>query len=283
MNKRHAPIEALGTAHFGPADDPAVLMQELLLASQMRMLDRLHADMAHQLRGPMNAMTLTAALLENTLSNAKPDPQLQTKQLRYVDIFQQELRRLNAGLDQTMSELSGVVWQPPELLDLAQLVRTGAQQLSHMLNKKRLICNVDAVQGKYLIKVRSAAMRIVFFNLCVHLLNAAVEGDTLTFTFQLQQAEGVENTKHLLDVSIQNPHSQDDVAILHTRQQSHEKNRSLLPAPFSNEVDLWLGRQLMSEVNGCVNELFLAKPGKSGLGVLRGYRYEFCLDDVSAS
>lgn len=279
MNKRDTLSDGITPDKFDAIDTSHALEREALLASQMRMLDLLQADMAHQLRGPLNALTLTAALLENTVNANRTDAELHTKQLRYLGIFREELSRLNSLIDLTTHELSAVLWQEPEALSLQQLVQTCLQQFSPVLTKKRLTYKFDEGHNPYTAQLRAGAFRVVFFNLCSDVLCDAKPGEMLIFTLH-EKPDVPKNQSCLLDVSIQAIDSQNPVSFF-AQPLGDEKN-SCLEKNFSAQPNVWLAQQLLQDASGTLKQLFHPPTDEQNSRKFVGYRYEFTLSEQAS-
>lgn len=274
MNKRVAFKSTSAVFQAGLAFDQSALLHNLLLASQMRMLDSLQADMAHQLRGPLNAMTLTAALLENSIKSGLHSADHQAKQLRYVEIVQQELHRLNTRLDQTINELMVVPQMVCEPIDLQKLVQSCVDRLSTLLSKKRVLGQFESLSTSYFTRLHHPGFQIVLFNLANEVLIKAQAGETLLFKLAKQEHASSGQTQQVeLDIMLQAkgqslPYSAQPVVF---------EEGGLDLQGSCEKADQWLAHHLLQSTHGALNHLMQTQLSEESSPVWRGYRLEFQL------
>jgi signal transduction histidine kinase len=105
-----AELHALGTGeHRGylliikDRDLLDALDEDLRAATRARSLSRLHAAAAHDLKAPLNAMSLQLDLLRRSLETAD-DAVSRSRRQHYIDVLHQEMQRLNRLLHSVLSQ-----------------------------------------------------------------------------------------------------------------------------------------------------------------------------------
>jgi signal transduction histidine kinase len=97
------------------------LQDDLLLASQLRVLSRVYRAGAHDIRGPLNALVLTLDRLQVTLRQSE-GTQLVTKAQGYLDVLREEIDRLDGSLQALLAETTPASkeWEDFDLRDTLQ-------------------------------------------------------------------------------------------------------------------------------------------------------------------
>lgn len=161
------------------ADVTAALESELGLALQMRALASLHAVLAHDLKAPLNAMTLNLELLRQTLEQeGAGDPARRERQLRYIGIVHEELFRLDEQLGGFFRH-SASSDEAPRPVDLVRLVRETADLLAAEARRRRITLEVLLPPGGVSFPGRSGRLKQALLNMGFVVLATMEDGGTV--------------------------------------------------------------------------------------------------------
>jgi signal transduction histidine kinase len=160
-----------------------------LLAAQMRSLAAITPGVAHDLRGPINTMVFTLELLRESAGRVA-DPLLRERQLGYVRVLSDEVRRLHRQLEIFLTHTVS----PPgtrEVVDLKALAAELADLLAGPLRKRRVELRREMSDARLAVAVDRSALRHALLLLVLAALAAVPEGGSLTLSVAAQgeQAE----------------------------------------------------------------------------------------------
>jgi signal transduction histidine kinase len=110
-----------------------ILESDLLLASQMRAQNYMYSALIHDLRAPLNAMTITLELLADT---AVADDRIDSTE-RYVGVLREELARLNRLLSAVLG-YSAPLREERRQFDLLELLRDLVELLAPQARHQRI-------------------------------------------------------------------------------------------------------------------------------------------------
>lgn len=108
------------------------------LAAHMAALGQITPAVAHDLRGPINAMVFNLEILKETIASGRGDePGGRDKLLRYVEVLRQELGRLHRALEAFLSLTTGR-GDKIESFDLREPVRELASVMAGPARKQQV-------------------------------------------------------------------------------------------------------------------------------------------------
>jgi signal transduction histidine kinase len=161
------------------AESLEALESELGLAMQMRGLTRFYAAFVHDLKAPLNAMVMTLELLKLTVQGGDAeDPTLQ-KQLKYVGVLNQEIRRLDRQLGSLSSHTA-----PPNLqrqeLDLSGLLRDLESLLAPQAKHQRVAVSITTPDHPVTLVAHADRLKQAMLNILINALEAMPSGGALS-------------------------------------------------------------------------------------------------------
>jgi signal transduction histidine kinase len=142
------------------------------LSRRIAMVGRLTAGVAHEMKNPLNAMTIHLELLKQKLAAGKPASS-------HVEIIEQEIRRLD---DRIQGFLKFV--RPEEVtfapVALAPLLSSVLDAVSPEAQRAGVAINRECSDGTLLVEGDAAQLRDVFLNLAQNAIQAMPKGGRLT-------------------------------------------------------------------------------------------------------
>lgn len=155
-----------------------------LLAAQMRSLAAVVPGVGHDLRGPINTMVFTIELLRQSVGRLA-DGALRERQLGYVQVLSDEVRKLHRQLELLLGHAAGAPGTR-EVLDLKALAAELADLLAGPLRRRRLELE-RAFPGERLpVHADRPTLRQILLHLGVAVLTAAPDREKITLAVQRQ-------------------------------------------------------------------------------------------------
>src|SRR5687767_7813516 len=144
------------------------------LSRRIAMVGRLTAGVAHEMKNPLNAMTIHLELLKQKLTSGRPA-------LEHAEIIEQEIRRL----DQRIQGFLKFV-RPEEMsfgpIALAPLIGSVAHAVQPEAQRAGVTINCSCTDGTLLVEGDGAQLRDVFVNLAQNAIQAMPRGGRLTMS-----------------------------------------------------------------------------------------------------
>ncbi len=153
------------------------------LAAHLRGLSRVYLASAHDIRAPLNAMMLNLELLRGTLDDGS-DPQVRTRQQRYVASITSEIQRLDRMLEALLSQtrLSG---DTIERFDLREMIHDLHAFFDPYCRQKRIKLQLALPEAPVLIEGSRDAIRHGMLNLVINALEAVPSGDQVDLSLSV--------------------------------------------------------------------------------------------------
>ncbi|HYE89026.1 MAG TPA: ATP-binding protein [Vicinamibacterales bacterium] len=144
------------------------------LSRRIAMVGRLTAGVAHEMKNPLNAMTIHLELLKQKLAQGKPPS-------THVEIIEQEIRRLDQRIQGFLRFVrpEEVTFAPVALSSLLDSVLDAVQPEAQRANVSIVRGCTD---GRLLVEGDAAQLRDVFLNLAQNAIQAMPKGGRLTFS-----------------------------------------------------------------------------------------------------
>lgn len=144
------------------------------LSRRIAMVGRLTAGVAHEMKNPLNAMTIHLELLKQKLAHGKPAS-------THVEIIEQEIRRLDERIQGFLKFV-----RPDELtfrpVALAPLVASVLDAVQPEAERAGVTIARACVDGSLLVEGDAAQLRDVFMNLAQNAIQAMPKGGRLTIS-----------------------------------------------------------------------------------------------------
>ncbi len=153
------------------------LVADLRLAAHHRNLNRLYASAAHDLKSPLNALSLQVELLTRTVRRGG-DGDRATRALELADQMRDEIDRLQGLIEETLSQTAPDAGTP-ESTDLDELCAGIARQLATMTEAQGVDVRLES-EGPARVDVLVQPLRQALMNLAVNACEAMPDGGRLT-------------------------------------------------------------------------------------------------------
>ncbi|HVS13817.1 MAG TPA: HAMP domain-containing sensor histidine kinase [Thermoanaerobaculia bacterium] len=154
------------------------LKTDLRLAAYLRGLTRLYMGIAHDLKGPLNAVNLHLEVLRRTALRGAQDEQAEAAIEQPVGIIRSELERLRSMIESLLSQTA-----PPsdrlERFDLAELVREIAAMLSPQARRQGVLVGVDAAGAPLWMRFHRDQLKQAILNVAINGLEVLDHGGSL--------------------------------------------------------------------------------------------------------
>ena len=142
------------------------------LSRRIAMVGRLTAGVAHEMKNPLNAMTIHLELLKQKLASGRPASE-------HVEIIEQEIRRLDERIQGFLKFV-----RPEEVsfgpVALAPLLASVAHAVQHEAERAGVTINRACTDGALRVEGDAAQLRDVFLNLAQNAIQAMPRGGRLT-------------------------------------------------------------------------------------------------------
>ena len=169
------------------AESLEALQSELGLAIQMRGVARFYAAFVHDLKAPLNAMVMTLELLKLSVQSGADDDATRAKQLKYVQVLNEEIHRLDRQLRTLLSHTA-----PPsegrQSLDLRTLLQELDALLAPQAKRQRVAFAVRLPDQPVTMVGHADRLKQALLNILINALEAMPERGALTMS--LEQHDG---------------------------------------------------------------------------------------------
>lgn len=171
-------VEA-GTLAPPPLSSPQPPGDVERLAAHMTALGQITPAVAHDLRGPINAMVFNLEVLKETVASGRGEaPGGREKLLRYVAVLREELGRLHRGLEAFLSLTTGR-GDKVEELDLREPVRELASVIAGPARKQQVQVSTELPDHPVQVEANRYLLRQALLQVALAALTGAGRGQTL--------------------------------------------------------------------------------------------------------
>lgn len=168
-------VKPHGTERF---DD--VLDTELHEASQFRNLAKLAADIAHDLRSPLNAIVMNLEMLQQILAaTGEQESQAVSPARHYATVVEKQLAELHLRLEILLQQIVPAK-DVSELLDLGRLIEHIQSLIAPRARHQQVAIAVEALPGPIQVFGNWAQLKNAFLNVVMNSLDAMPDGGTLS-------------------------------------------------------------------------------------------------------
>ncbi len=147
------------------------------LSKRVTALGRLTAGVAHEVKNPLNAMTIHLELLRNKIESGKPAADVRS----HLDIIGHEIKRLDSVV-QGFLKFARPEDMRLERVSLAALASDVAQSIRAEAEAGRVTVEASAADRALEVDADPAMLRQALLNLAMNALQAMPHGGTLRFT-----------------------------------------------------------------------------------------------------
>ena len=165
------------------AEPLEALQSELGLAIQMRGLTRFYAAFVHDLKAPLNAMVMTLELLRLGMQGGKADEAARAKQLKYVGVLNEEIRRLDRQL-RTLLSHTAPSSDGPQALDLRTVVEDLDALIAPQAKRQRVTLTVRLPDQPITLVGHADRLKQAMLNIIINALEAMPDGGELAITLE---------------------------------------------------------------------------------------------------
>ncbi|HEX2254830.1 MAG TPA: HAMP domain-containing sensor histidine kinase [Thermoanaerobaculia bacterium] len=156
------------------ADDAAAEDRDLRLASHGHSVTPVYRAMAHDLRGPLNAMVVNLELLSDAVAPGATGANLEERRRRYTRVIKEETERLTRHLNAFLSQVAPPV-DGRRRFDLGRQVQEVAEFISPQAKKQHVEVELDLPRGEMLVEGEPDQVRQAVLALVVNALEAQPE------------------------------------------------------------------------------------------------------------
>jgi len=165
------------------AESLEALQRELGLAIQMRGLTRFYAAFAHDLKAPLNAMVMTLELLKLSVQGTGGDGAAHQKQLEYMAVLNDEIRRLDRQVRALLSHTA-----PPSEgrheLDLRAVLHDLDALLAPQAKRQRVSLTTHLPEQPVTLIGNADRLKQAMLNILINALEAMPDGGALTMALE---------------------------------------------------------------------------------------------------
>lgn len=169
------------------AESLEILQSELGLAIQMRGLTRFYAAFTHDLKAPLNAMVMTLELLKLSVQDGADGAVTTDKQLKYIGVVNEEIRRLDRQLQTLLSHTAPPSAGPHEL-DLRALLQDLEALLAPQAKRQRVTLSTRVPDEPVTLVGHADRLKQAMLNILINALEAMPDGGALDMA--LERANG---------------------------------------------------------------------------------------------
>jgi signal transduction histidine kinase len=170
-----------------------VLETDLLLASQMRSLVHVYRLLAHDLKAPLNAMQLTAELLDDAPesggahSGGPGEARRSERRRHHVAVLKEELARLNRIL-QTMLDQKQPLTSVTRAFDLREIIRQIATLLTAQASRQSVELKIQLPDTATMMMGYHDRLKQALLNIAINGLEAMPHGGCLGIRLEVRDA-----------------------------------------------------------------------------------------------
>jgi signal transduction histidine kinase len=153
------------------------LYQTVQHAERFVLLGQMAARMAHEVRNPLNAISLHTDVLEEEMRQPSSDSRLQAEE-SLTEIRTEVMRLYNVVQDYLALARLAVLDREPE--DLAALLKECALEVQEQVESRGITLHLEGLARLGRVSLHKGTMRRAIFNLMQQALDAMPQGGTLT-------------------------------------------------------------------------------------------------------
>ncbi len=166
------------------------LETDLRMATQLRALARVFLAVVHDLKAPLNAITLNLELLGRSVEgDDSVSGEEREKRQRYLGVVKRELRELDGSLQQLLSE-TVVTDERVREFDLGELIETVGLLLQPQARYQSVTLSVDLPDQDVRVSGARDWIRQALLNLAINSLEAMPDGGALTMRLRPLSEKG---------------------------------------------------------------------------------------------
>lgn len=146
------------------------LEQNLLDAARLRGITRLYLGVAHDLRAPINAITLNLANIKDSLMELTEVPRL-AEHRQTIEMLEDELRRLQRAVESLLAQTAPMS-PDPETFDVRRVIEDLKFLLAAQARQQRLRLEVSLPRESAAVTARRDSIKQAVLNLVVNAFDA---------------------------------------------------------------------------------------------------------------
>lgn len=167
------------------------LETDLRLAARFRSLTRLFASMAHDLKAPLNALTINLDLLKTILSkNPPPDPMTSERQQRYLKVLSDELVRLNQSLQNLVNQTLPAK-DTEQSFDLRELLLDLISLIAPQARRQQVAVEVQMDESPLKLDGQRDLLKQALINIAINALEAMAEGGRFNIELETKLGQAI--------------------------------------------------------------------------------------------
>lgn len=166
--------------------------EDLRLVSRYRSLGRLYRTMGHDLKAPLNALTINLDLLKTSLTRyAAPDVMIRDRQQRYLKVLEDELARLNRSLQSFLAQAVPPTQETMRAFSLQEVLMDLISLIAPQARQQQVAVDVQIDEQQMTLEGQRDLLKQSLLNMAVNALEAMTGGGRLTIRLETRMGRAV--------------------------------------------------------------------------------------------
>lgn len=158
---------------------------DLRLIGRYRSLARLYRTLGHDLKGPLNAMTINMDLLKTCLTRFAPaDPALRERQARYLKVLDEELGRMSRSLQTFLAQAVPPTQEAARPFSLREVLMDLVSLVASQARAQQVALEVQMDEQTITLEGWRDLLKQALLNLAINALEAMPTGGRLTIKLE---------------------------------------------------------------------------------------------------
>lgn len=165
---------------------------DLRLIGRYRSLARLYRTMGHDLKAPLNALTINMDLLKTSLTRyAPPDPMIRERQQRYLKVLEDEMGRLNRSLVNFLAQAVPPTQDAARPFSLREVLMELVSLLAPQARQQQVAVEVLMDEQNLMLEGQRDLLKQALLNIAVNALEAMSGGGRLTIKLETRMGRAI--------------------------------------------------------------------------------------------
>jgi signal transduction histidine kinase len=157
-----------------------------------RALARLYRTLGHDLKAPLNALTINLDLLKTSVTRyAPPEPLIRERQARYLKVLEDELARLNRSLVTFLAQAVPPTQETAQPFNLRELLMELISLIAPQARQQQVAVEVLLDERDMILEGQRDLLKQALLNMTVNALEAMPGGGRLTVKLETRMGRAV--------------------------------------------------------------------------------------------